>query len=149
MKTDIYRSKFFLPFLTTLTFLLASSANIVVGDNSWYQSIEKSSLTPASYIFKIVWPILYLLMGVVSYYKSSKIYYLYIFQLLLNGSWSWLFFYFNLPLIALIDIYLLIVINCLIQQKLITNKVLFLIYLPYLLWILYASYLNLIIVLLN
>ena len=149
MKTDIYRSRFFLPFLTTLTFLLASSANIVVGDNSWYQSIEKSSLTPASYVFKIVWPILYLLMGVVSYYKSSKIYYLYIFQLLLNGSWSWLFFYFNLPLIALIDIYLLIVINCLIQQKLITNKVLFLIYLPYLLWILYASYLNLIIVLLN
>jgi len=149
VKTDIYRSKFFLPFLTTLTFLLASSANIVVGDNSWYQSIEKSSLTPASYVFKIVWPILYLLMGVVSYYKSSKIYYLYIFQLLLNGSWSWLFFYFNLPLIALIDIYLLIVINCLIQQKLITNKVLFFIYLPYLLWILYASYLNLIIVLLN
>ncbi len=149
MKTDIYRSKFFLPFLTTLTFLLASSANIVVGDNSWYQSIEKSSLTPASYVFKIVWPILYLLMGVVSYYQSSKIYYLYIFQLLLNGSWSWLFFYFNLPLIALIDIYLLIVINCLIQQKLITNKVLFLIYLPYLLWILYASYLNLIIVILN
>ena len=149
MKTDIYRSKFFLPSLTTLTFLLASSANIVVGDNSWYQSIEKSSLTPASYVFKIVWPILYLLMGVVSYYQSSKIYYLYIFQLLLNGSWSWLFFYFNLPLIALIDIYLLIVINCLIQQKLITNKVLFLIYLPYLLWILYASYLNLIIVILN
>ena len=149
MKTDIYRSKFFLPFLTTLTFLLASSANIVVGDNSWYQGIEKSSLTPASYVFKIVWPILYLLMGVVSYYQSSKIYYLYIFQLLLNGSWSWLFFYFNLPLIALIDIYLLIVINCLIQQKLITNKVLFLIYLPYLLWILYASYLNLIIVILN
>ena len=149
MKTDIYRSKFFLPFLTTLTFLLASSANIVVGDNSWYQSIEKSSLTPGSYVFKIVWPILYLLMGVVSYYKSSKIYYLYIFQLLLNGSWSWLFFYFNLPLIALIDIYLLIFINSLIQQKLITNKVLFLIYLPYILWILYASYLNLIIVLLN
>ena len=149
MTTDIYRSKFFLPFLTTLTFLLASSANIVVGDNSWYQSIEKSSLTPAPYVFGIVWPILYLSMGVVSYYKSSKIYYLYIFQLLLNGSWSWLFFYFNLPLIALIDIYLLIVINCLIQQKLITNKVLFFIYLPYLLWILYASYLNLIIVLLN
>ena len=149
MTTDIYRSKFFLPFLTTLTFLLASSANIVVGDNSWYQSIEKSSLTPAPYVFGIVWPILYFLMGVVSYYKSPKIYYLYIFQLLLNGSWSWLFFYFNLPLIALIDIYLLIVINCLIQQKLITNKVLFFIYLPYLLWILYASYLNLIIVLLN
>ena len=149
MKTDIYRSKFFLPFLTTLTFLLASSANIVVGDNSWYQSIEKSSLTPAPYVFGIVWPILYLSMGVVSYYESSKIYYLYLFQLLLNGSWSWLFFYFNLPLIALIDIYLLVVINCLIQQKLITNKVLFFIYLLYLLWILYASYLNLIIVLLN
>ena len=149
MKTDIYRSRFFLPFLTTLTFLLASSANIVVDDNSWYQSIEQSSLTPAPYVFGIVWPILYLSMGVVSYYKSSKIYYLYLFQLLLNGSWSWLFFYFNLPLIALIDIYLLILINCLIQQKIITNKVLFFIYLPYLLWILYASYLNLIIVLLN
>ena len=100
MKTDIYRSKFFLPFLTTLTFLLASSANIVVDDNSWYQSIEKSSLTPAPYVFGIVWPVLYISMGVVSYYKGPKIYYLYIFQLLLNGSWSWVFFYFNLPLIA-------------------------------------------------
>lgn len=149
MTNNIYRSKFFLPLLTTLTFLIASSVNIVVGDNSWYQSIEKSSLTPAPYVFGIVWPILYFLMSVVGYYKSSKIYYLYIFQLLLNGSWSWLFFYFNLSLIALIDIYLLVVINCLIQQKLITNKVLFFIYLPYLLWILYASYLNLIIVLLN
>lgn len=149
MTNNIYRSKFFLPLLTTLTFLIASSVNIVVGDNSWYQSIEKSSLTPAPYVFGIVWPILYFLMSVVGYYKSSKIYYLYIFQLLLNGSWSWLFFYFNLPLIALIDIYLLILINCLIQQKIITNKVLFFIYLPYLLWILYASYLNLIIVLLN
>ena len=135
MTNNIYRSKFFLPLLTTLTFLIASSVNIVVGDNSWYQSIEKSSLTPAPYVFGIVWPILYFLMSVVGYYKSSKIYYLYIFQLLLNGSWSWLFFYFNLPLIALIDIYLLVVINCLIQQKLITNKVLFFIYLPYLLWI--------------
>ena len=149
MTNNIYRSKFFLPLLTTLTFLIASSVNIVVGDNSWYQSIEKSSLTPAPYVFGIVWPILYFLMSVVGYYKSSKIYYLYLFQLLLNGSWSWLFFYFNLPLIALIDIYLLILINCLIQQKIITNKVLFFIYLPYLLWILYASYLNLIIVLLN
>ena len=74
MTTDIYRSKFFLPFLTTLTFLLASSANIVVGDNSWYQSIEKSSLTPAPYVFGIVWPVLYISMGVVSYYKSPKIY---------------------------------------------------------------------------
>ena len=149
MTTNIHRSKFFLPFLTVLTFLLASSANIVVGDNSWYQNIEKSSLTPASYVFGIVWPVLYGLMGVVSYYKGSEIFYLYIFQLLLNGIWSWLFFFFNLPLIALIDIYLLIAINFLLQQKLIINKVLFFIYMPYLLWILYASYLNLIIVLLN
>ena len=149
MTTNIHRSKFFLPFLTVLTFLLASSANIVVGDNSWYQNIEKSSLTPASYVFGIVWPVLYGLMGVVSYYKGSEIFYLYIFQLLLNGIWSWLFFFFNLLLIALIDIYLLIAINFLLQQKLITNKVLFFIYMPYLLWILYASYLNLIIVLLN
>ena len=149
MTTNIHRSKFFLPFLTVLTFLLASSANIVVGDNSWYQNIEKSSLTPASYVFGIVWPVLYGLMGVVSYYKGSEIFYLYIFQLLLNGIWSWLFFFFNLPLIALIDIYLLIAINFLLQQKLITHKVLFFIYMPYLLWILYASYLNLIIVLLN
>ena len=149
MTTNIHRSKFFLPFLTVLTFLLASSASIVVGDNSWYQNIEKSSLTPAPYVFGIVWPVLYGLMGVVSYYKGNEIFYLYIFQLLLNGIWSWLFFFFNLPLIALIDIYLLIAINFLLQQKLITNKVLFFIYMPYLLWILYASYLNLIIVLLN
>jgi tryptophan-rich sensory protein len=75
---------------------------------------------------------------------------LFFIQLFFNAIWSWLFFFFHMPLIALINIWLLIYMNILITIKMYKiDKLSSLVYLPYVIWLLFASYLNLFIVLNN
>ena len=101
-------------------------------------------------MFGIVWPILYLLMGITAWRTFEIIKNLFYIQLFLNAIWSWLFFSFHLPLISLIDIWLLIYINIKIVLKVLKmDKLAALLYTPYILWLLFASYLNLFIVINN
>ena len=109
-----------------------------------------TDLNPPGYVFGIVWPILYLLMGITAWRTFEIIKNLFYVQLFLNAIWSWLFFSFHLPLISLIDIWLLIYININIVYKVLkTDKLAGLLYVPYILWLLFASYLNLFIVINN
>ena len=89
-------------------------------------------------------------MGLVSYFNFKQISKLFLVQLLLNAIWSWIFFYFQMPTIALIDILLLIFINLVIQTKLFKSSWLYgLLYLPYPCWLFFAAFLNLNIIILN
>ena len=125
-----------------------SSSN--TASDPWYQDLIKSSLNPPGYVFGIVWPILYVLMGVSAFLTYSKVYKLFLLQLVFNTMWSWLFFAFHQPVIALIDIYLLIGLNIyLINVMWKINKLAAYLFLPYIIWLLFASYLNLVIVLFN
>ncbi|MEL1225020.1 MAG: TspO/MBR family protein, partial [Candidatus Neomarinimicrobiota bacterium] len=63
-----------LPLLTFIAFLVGSSANAFINQDDWYLSLNKSELNPPGYVFGIVWPILYTLMGFVSYFNSKLIY---------------------------------------------------------------------------
>ena len=84
------------------------------------------------YVFGIVWPILYALMGVSAFLTYSKVYKLFLLQLVFNTMWSWLFFAFHQPVIALIDIYLLIGLNIyLINVMRKVNKLAAYLFLPY------------------
>jgi benzodiazapine receptor len=74
----------------------------------WYQTLNKSSLNPPGFVFGIVWPILYFLMSVSAYRTFPHTRNLFLFQLFFNGIWSWIFFAFHLPLLALLNIWLLI-----------------------------------------
>ena len=142
--------KFLLPALVLVTSIIGSIANINITSDSWYDELIKSSLNPPGFVFGIVWPILYLLMAIVSFQASEKIWKLFIFQLILNAAWSWIFFYFQAPLIALLDITFLIVINLKIMGQLRSfSTMLFLLYLPYLLWLFFAAFLNISIIYLN
>ena len=142
--------RFLLPALVLVTSIIGSIANINITSDSWYDELIKSSLNPPSFVFGIVWPILYLLMAIVSFQASEKIWKLFIFQLILNAAWSWIFFYFQAPLIALLDITFLIVINLKIMGQLRSfSTMLFLLYLPYLLWLFFAAFLNISIIYLN
>jgi tryptophan-rich sensory protein len=110
----------------------------------------KSSLNPPSFVFGIVWPILYAIMAFVSFKMADKISNLFIAQLIANAAWSWMFFYFHAPAMALVDISVLIYLN----QKIIKilkgeSTVLFYLYLPYLIWLSFAAFLNASIVFLN
>ena len=142
--------KISLPLLTFLIAWLGALSNIST-DRTWYDSLNKSSLNPPDYLFGIVWPILYTLMAVVSFLHAKLIYKWYIPQLVLNLAWPWLFFVCQQPDIAFINIMVLIGLNLVILMKLKVQGawLSFALYLPYLLWISFASFLNISIVLLN
>ena len=142
--------KYILPLLVILTSVIGSLANIYINSDDWYSGLIKSPLNPPSYIFGIVWPILYAIMAFVSFKIAEKISTLFIMQLVFNAAWSWLFFYFHAPVIALLDISILILLN---QKILIIlrdeSKLLFYLYLPYLIWLSFAAFLNASIIFLN
>ena len=129
---------------------IGSMASTTAGTDSWYLSLNKSELNPPSYVFGIVWPILYILMIVSAFLAYKKVFLFFIIQLFFNATWSWLFFRFQMPLIALLDIYLLIALNIYILNLMYKeNKLSFFLFIPYVVWISFASYLNLFIVINN
>ena len=133
-----------------LAAMIGSLASTQASSDLWYLSLNKSELNPPSYVFGIVWPILYVLMMISAYLAYKKIYRVFLIQLVFNAAWSWLFFRFQMPLISLIDIYLLIALNLYITTLMYReNKLAFILFIPYVLWISFASYLNLFIVINN
>ena len=142
--------KYILPLLVILTSIIGSLANVYINSDTWYEELIKSPLNPPSYVFGIVWPILYAIMAFVSFKMAEKISTLFILQLLVNAAWSWIFFYFHAPLIALVDIGVLIYLNLkIISVVKIESPILFYMYLPYLVWLSFAAFLNASIVFLN
>ena len=142
--------KYILPLLVILTSIIGSLANVYINSDTWYEELIKSPLNPPSYVFGIVWPILYAIMAFVSFKMAEKISTLFILQLLANAAWSWIFFYFHAPLIALVDISVLIYLNFKIISVIkVESSILFYMYLPYLIWLSFAAFLNASIVLLN
>ncbi len=126
---------------------------------NWYATLVKPSFSPPNYLFGPVWTILYTLMGVsvyLIYQKRSKnnksIDAINIFglQLFLNSLWSIIFFGAKLPSLAFVEIVILwgIIIWTIIKFYKI-NKTASYLLIPYLLWVTFASALNLAIVLLN
>ena len=133
-----------------LAAIIGSLASTQASSDLWYLSLNKSELNPPSYVFGIVWPILYVLMMISAYLAYKKIYGIFLIQLVFNAAWSWLFFRFQMPLISLIDIYLLVALNLYISALMYReNKLAFILFIPYVLWISFASYLNLFIVINN
>ena len=121
-----------------------------------YNSLEKPFLAPPSITFPIVWTILYILMGVSYGILKSKrltnkeIDLIYYVQLAVNGLWSIFFFLLKWRLFAFIWIIILdILVIMMIFKFYNKNKVVGLLQIPYLSWILFASYLNIAIYILN
>lgn len=125
-----------------------------------YETINTPPLSPPSILFPIVWTILYILMGVsaaIIYNKKNKDYnavmsalFVYAISLFLNFWWSIIFFNGRFFTFAFIWILLLdlSVIATILRYKPISKLAAFL-QIPYLLWVLFASYLNLGIAVLN
>ena len=139
--------------LPIITFIIAwlGGLSTQYTDWSWYEDLNKPFFNPPNFIFGIVWPILYVLMAIVSYLNAQNIFKLYLMQIVLNGLWSWLFFVFNSTAFAFLDIVLLIFLNVLIVKQLRASKAWLsvLLYIPYVIWICFASLLNLAIIVLN
>ena len=58
-----------------LAAFIGSMASATAGTDAWYLSLNKSQLNPPSYIFGLVWPILYILMMVSAFLTYRKVFY--------------------------------------------------------------------------
>ena len=122
-----------------------------------YSAFNKPSFSPPSYLFPIVWTVLYILMGISSYiiYSSNspdkrKALTTYAIQLFFNFFWSILFFGLSQYLLAFVWLILLIIlIIVMIYQFYQIQPVAAYLQIPYLLWCLFAAYLNFTIYMLN
>lgn len=149
-KDNLIDKKYSVFIFVLFALILGGLASSNTSQDIWYQNLSKSYFNPPGYVFGIVWPILYFLISLSAYRVFNSVYKLFYVQLFFNAMWSWLFFSFHLPLVALIDICLLIFLNIklmLIFLKL--DKFSLLLYLPYVLWLCFACYLNLFIVINN
>jgi len=143
-------SRFLVFIFVIIALILGGLASSNTAEDIWYQELVKSSLNPPGYVFGIVWPILYLLMSIAAFRTFKETKNLFLVQLLFNTLWSWLFFAFQLPFVALLDIWLLIYLNIKINLKMFyQDKLSGILFIPYVLWLFFASYLNLFIVLNN
>lgn len=121
-----------------------------------YSSLIKPPLSPPSITFPIMWTIIYILMGISylifknnNFYtlKEDKIYYL---QLFVNLLWSIFFFIFKWYFFTIIwTILLLILVIYLIYLFYNKNKLSAYLNIPYLLWLIFATYLTIGIYILN
>lgn len=117
----------------------------------WYATLNKPSFNPPNYLFAPVWTTLYILMGISSYLivrdhpqqvkgTAGSIYFL---QLALNFAWSFLFFSFQQPGFALVEIIVLWL--CILTMIVVfyrLHKTAGLLQIPYLLWVSFAAVLN-------
>ena len=145
-----FSSKFSVFIYVIIALIIGGLASSNTADDVWYQALIKSPLNPPGYVFGIVWPILYLLMSISAFRTFNETKNLFLIQLLFNALWSWLFFAFQMPFVALLNIWLLIYLNIKINLKMFyQDKLSGLLFIPYILWLFFASYLNLFIVLNN
>ena len=123
-----------------------------------YTSFVKPPLSPPGWLFGVIWPVLYLLMSIAAYIiyqtpqtlerkEATTFYWI---QLFVNFLWPIVFFRFEwywiaVGVIILLDI--LVSITTLRFYKI--NKAAGYLMIPYLLWILFATYLNIGIAVLN
>ncbi len=142
--------------ITQLAGLLSNVFSGNIGEI--YTSFTKPPLSPPQWLFGVVWPVLYLLMGIAVYLiyqtpqtpERKKATTLYWIQLLVNFLWPIVFFRFewywvSVAIILLLDVLVLITTVWFYRIKKEAGYLM----VPYLLWILFATYLNIGIAVLN
>ena len=118
---------------------------------AWYATLNRPGISPPNWIFGPVWTILYILMGFSFYLVwiepagnlRTLAIAIYLLQLLLNFSWSFLFFYFKrlgFSLIEIIFLWLSILIMLFFFYR--VKPVAAYLNIPYFLWVSFASVLN-------
>lgn len=135
-----------------ICFAVGLVANYFQSDaiNNWYPYLNKPASTPPDIVFPIAWNLIYLCIGISvgliilsDIPRRTALIRLFAIQLVFNFLWSILFFYFRSPLWGLIDILILdILVTVYFFRSYPVKKASALLFVPYLLWIYFATYLN-------
>lgn len=129
--------------------IVGGVVGLIISQFMDYEMLQKPPLAPPAILFPIVWTILYVIMGI-SYgilktnnQVDDEINLIYYLQLGVNALWSIFFFVLKWRLFSFIWILLLAVLVIMMIIKFYKrNKTASLIQIPYLLWVLFATYLN-------
>lgn len=154
---------------TIITFLICLAIPLLIGFigsqftmesvKTWYLTINRPSFNPPNWVFAPVWTTLYVLMGIASFRvwqrrKNAEWFHwaviIYVVQLIFNLMWSFIFFELHqigFALIEIILLLLLIIINAFIFYRF--DKLAAWLFLPYFLWVSFATYLTYSIFILN
>ncbi len=129
------------------------------GANEWYNGLVQSVLTPNGWVFSVAWIILYALLGIALYLvmvaaktrqNKALAYALFVAQMGLNALWSYLFFGLHMIGGALVCLVALVAVAIWMAAafKPISRGASYLVW-PYILWLIFALYLNAVILTLN
>lgn len=135
------------------------SALLTMGAMKDFALINKPPLSPPAWLFPVVWTVLYILMGISSYIiytapvsdeKALKALIPYGIQLIFNFFWSIIFFNLGWYLFAFIWLVVMLIFILITFKRFyeISKPAAFLL-IPYILWTIFAGYLNFGIYLLN
>lgn len=146
------------PVILCLSIGLLASRLQIESLEAWYPSLSKPSLTPPNVVFPAVWGLLYICMGVSFGLVISEpdrpgrnqLIVLFTGQLALNFCWSLAFFYLQSPAGGLVVILLLeAALICYAVKAWSLNKTASVLFWPYILWVAFATYLNVFILMYN
>jgi len=124
--------------------------------DQWYAELVRSQLTPPNWVFGVVWPLLYA--GLLwSWYRirqlsvsqqQMRLLWPYASQLSANALWPWLFFVLHQPVVAWLCLLMTLAWQLQYSYRAYYYRQYLLVgvSLPYVLWLLFASYLNMVIV---
>lgn len=137
--------------------LLAGAVGALLGGNFSLDSLVNPPLTPAPAVFAIVWTVLYLMMGLAAYLiwnandvDGGRVLRLYLLQLLVNMLWPLFFFRLDWRLFSFFWLLFLIALTTIVMAGFRSIRpAAYWLMVPYLVWLLFAAYLNLGFYLLN
>ena len=134
-----------------IEYISNSGKNRSMFNSFWYKNLTKPMFSPPDWVFPPMWGFLYLIIivSLLIYFKSSnwsskkKGYFFFGIQMILNLIWSPVFFGLKNMLLALVIVILMDVFVILtIREFYKVSKISGILLVPYLLWILFATYLN-------
>ena len=138
---------YFIPIL--LAYAVGLLGSYIQGDAlvEWYPYLITSPYSPPSIVFPIAWSVLYLLIGISAGTMLAKgdvsMLRLWLLQLLLNFLWSVMFFALRSPFLGLLCILALdVAVFAYIVYTAGRRPVAALLFVPYMLWLIFATYLN-------
>ncbi|MBQ8533850.1 MAG: tryptophan-rich sensory protein [Clostridia bacterium] len=134
-----------------------AAAFITAGKMDIYSTLNQPFLAPPAWLFPVVWTILYILIGTAEYfakqnprYKNSNARKWYLLQLGLNFLWPIVFFGFSAYKPAVLFIFLLWAAAVMTLWEFFKiDKTAAYLFIPYILWISFAAYLNTAIAVIN
>ena len=138
---------YFIPIVLAFAIGVLGSYIQGVALEEWYPYLVKSPATPPPLVFPIAWGVLYLLMGISIGTMLEKgdlsVVRLWLLQLLLNFLWSVCFFALRSPFLGLLIILALdVAVFAYIIHTAGRRSTASWLFVPYMLWLIFATYLN-------